>query len=277
MTRIIGILNLTRDSFSDGGRFLDPAAAIAQGREMIAAGAAVIDVGAESTHPDAESVPDAEQVARLAPVLEALRGTGAALSVDAHRPRVIEAALARGATIVNDVTALRDEGAVRVVARSDARVILMHARRHAAAGARAERIDAAAQDVAGEALEFFRRRIAELADAGIAPQRLILDPGMGFFLSTRAQASARMLAELGRLRELGLPACISVSRKSFIGEILGSAGAARPVSERAAGTLACEIWAALQGVEFIRTHDVRALADALAMLSAIRAASAQPD
>ncbi|MBK8914784.1 MAG: dihydropteroate synthase [Phycisphaerales bacterium] len=269
MTRIIGILNLTRDSFSDGGRFLEPSAAVEHAQRMIAAGASVIDVGPESTHPDAESVPDEEQIARLTPVMAALRGVGAELSVDAQRPRVMEAALALGATIINDVSGLRDADAVRLIARSEARVILMHARHRSGAGARAERLDAPVGDIVEEVLGFFRRRIAELGEAGVAAQRLILDPGMGFFLSTRAADSVRMLAAIGRLRALGLPVCVSVSRKSFIGEVLAEGGVARPVAGRGAGTLLCEIWAAQQGVEFVRTHDVGALADALKLLGAI--------
>ncbi|MEP0848305.1 MAG: dihydropteroate synthase [Phycisphaerae bacterium] len=273
MVRIFGIVNVTRDSFSDGGRCLDPAAAIAHARRLLDEGADVIDVGAESTHPDAEDVPAEEQIARLAPVIEALKARGVAVSVDAYQPAVIREALRWGADYVNDVTALRDPEAVRLVRDAPCGLILMHSR---CASARAERGGGNAAnraDAAGivyEIIEFFRRRLDQLAAQGIARPRLILDPGMGYFLGADPRLSFEVLRGLPRLRSLGCPLLVSTSRKSFIGAMLGGADAPRPVDGRAVGTVVTELWAALQGVEYVRTHDARALRDALTVWSALR-------
>lgn len=263
---ILGIVNVTRDSFSDGGRFLDPAAAIAHGRRLHADGADVIDLGAESTHPEAEDVSAAEEIARLEPVITALKSEGLVVSVDTHKPAVMRRMLELGADFINDVTALRDPCAVDAVRDSDSRLILMHSR---SSGARAERRDADPLRITDEILEFFGRRIESLHAAGIGRERLILDPGMGLFLSRSADASLAVLRELPRLRALGCSVLVSVSRKSFLGEVLGGPGGPRAVGERAAGTLAAELWAAASGVDYIRTHDVRALRDGLAVWRAI--------
>lgn len=268
--RILGILNVTRDSFSDGGQFLDPGRAVEHARRLVADGAAIIDVGAESTHPDAEDVPAEEEIARLTPVVKALRADGVRVSVDTYKPTVIGAVLELGVEIINDVTGLRDPEAVAAVRGSDARVILMHS---TAPDARAERRDASPATIVERIVTFFNTRVAELEAAGIARQRLILDPGMGFFLSRDPAVSLIVLGHLDRLVELGLPLCVSTSRKSFIGALLGSEEAPRPVDQRAAGTLATELWAAQQGVEYIRTHDVRALHDALRIWRAIAGAT----
>lgn len=290
MTRIVGIVNITRDSFSDGGRFLDPQAAVAHARELHAAGADVIELGAESTHPQAEEVPASVEIERLAPVIAALRGSGIALSVDTYKPQVMRSVLAMGAGMINDVTALRDPAAVAAVRDSACKLVLMHARRGAAGSARAQGGEADPRTIVEEIVAFFRRRIAELAAAGIDRGRLILDPGMGLFLGSNPEASLAVLRGLPALLSLGWPVLVSTSRKSFIGAVLGRADAGRgqgqaalgrvaggqrspavrPVEARGAGTLATEIWAALQGVHYIRTHDVAALRDALSMLAALR-------
>jgi dihydropteroate synthase type 2 len=281
MTRIIGILNVTRDSFSDGGRFLDPAAALDHARRMVADGADIIDLGAESTHPDAEDVPAEVEIERLTAVIEQLKGEDVVVSVDTYKAAVMRHALALGADLVNDVTALRDPEAVAAVRDSDARLIIMHSR---AASARAERLVSASRvapasgrrnsdTIVDEILAFFEARITGLAAAGIDRRRLILDPGMGFFLSPRPEASLAVLRGLERIAALGLPVCVSMSRKSFIGSVLGGEGPQRPVDQRVAGTLATEIWAAQHGAAYIRTHDVRGLHDALAMLTAIERAA----
>ncbi len=266
--RILGILNVTRDSFSDGGRYLSPEAALARARQLLADGAAIIDVGAESTHPDAEAVSTDDEIARLTPVVRALKAEGATVSVDTHKAAVMRAMIALGADFINDVAALRDPAAVAAVRDTDARLILMHS---TAATARAERQDVAADTIVERVLAFFEQRLAELDAAGVARDRLILDPGMGFFLGRDPAVSVAVLRNLSRLQALGLPVCVSTSRKSFIGALLGSPARPRPVDQRAAGTLATELWALAQGVDYIRTHDVRALHDAATLWNAIAA------
>lgn len=276
VVRILGIVNLTRDSFSDGGRYLDPAAAIAHARRLLDEGADVIDVGAESTHPDAEDVPAPEQIARLTPVIVSLKSQGVAVSVDAHRPAVIQETLRLGVDYINDVTALRDPEVVRLVRDAPCGLIVMHSRSASARAERngaeaASRADAAA--IVDEIIGFFRRRLDELAARGIARSRVILDPGMGFFLGADPRLSVEVLRGLPRLRSLGCPLLVSTSRKSFLGALLGSVETPRAVERRAVGTVVTELWAALQGVEYVRTHDARALRDALAVWSALRGAA----
>ncbi len=264
--QILGILNVTRDSFSDGGRFISPDHALRHALQLAADGADFIDIGAESTHPDAEDVPADEEIARLTPVVTALRSDGLRVSVDTYKPAVIRAMLDLGVTIINDVTALRDPEAVAAVRDADVQIILMHS---IASGARAQRAAVEPATIVERIVGFFQRRIAEVETAGIARQRLILDPGMGFFLGRDPAVSLAVLRNIPRLADLGLPLCVSTSRKSFIGAVLGRGEEARPVGERAAGTLATELWAAQAGVEYIRTHDVRALRDAVTLWNAI--------
>lgn len=266
--QILGILNITRDSFSDGGRYLSSETALAHARQLLADGAAIIDVGAESTHPDAEAVSADEEIARLTPVVRVLKAEGAAVSVDTHKAAVMRAMIALGADFINDVTALRDPEAVAVVRDADVRLILMHS---TAATARAERQDVAAGTIVARVRAFFEQRLAELETAGIALSRLILDPGMGFFLGRDPAVSLAVLRNLPCLRARGRPVCLSTSRKSFIGALLGSPAQPRPVDQRAAGTLATELWALAQGVDYLRTHDVRALHDAAKLWNAIAA------
>jgi dihydropteroate synthase type 2 len=257
--KILGIVNLTRDSFSDGGRFLDTQAALAHAAALRAAGADVLDLGAESTHPDAEDVSADEELERLLPVIRALHADGVTISVDTYKPVVMEAVLAEGAAYINDVSGLRDPASVAVLRDSEARIILMHSTAHQA---RAERRDVPADEIVPRIIAFFRQRIAELADAGIEPARLILDPGMGFFLGSTPEPSLAVLRELPALLELGHDVCISTSRKSFLGTVSGGQDAPRPVDQRGPATLASELWAATQGAGYIRTHDVAALHDA---------------
>ena len=264
--RILGIVNVTRDSFSDGGACLEPEAALAHARGLVADGADIIDLGAESTHPDAEDVPADVEIARLTPLIARLKGDGLAVSVDTYKPAVIRRVLSLGVDFINDVTALRDPESVAAVRDGDARLILMHSR---ASSARAERGQADPATIVDEILRFFEQRIAALAQAGIPCERLILDPGMGFFLGRDPLVSLAVLRDLGRLVGLGLPVLVSTSRKSFIGGLLGSPDAPRPVDQRGAGTLATELWAVREGVAYVRTHDVRALCDALSLLSAL--------
>ncbi len=275
---ILGILNLTRDSFSDGGRYLSPADAIAHAERLREDGADVIDVGAESTHPDADDVPASEEIARLEAVVPELRRRGLRVSVDTHKPSVMARADAWGVEFLNDVNALRDPAAVTAARCGSARIILMHSR---SIRPRAERgqpppdrthapsPDAGRGAIVPKILEFFRERVALLEAAGLARERLIVDPGMGFFLGPDAGDSLDVLRQFAALREMGRPLLISVSRKSFVGQVLAEGGAPRPVHHRAAGTLAAELWAAQHGAEYVRTHEPRPLRDGLRMLDAI--------
>ena len=262
VTEILGILNVTRDSFSDGGRYLDRDAAVEHGLQLVADGAAVVDVGAESSHPDSEEVSESEELRRLEPVVGTLVERGVRVSVDTWRPAVARRVLELGAGFINDIRGLGEPGMLDVLAGAEARCIVMHS---TSAAARAERRDAP-DTIVEHVLGFFEQRLAQAERAGIERSRLVLDPGMGFFLGRTPSASLAVLRDLERLRALGLPVCISTSRKSFLGELVG-----RPPEQRGAATLASEIWAWTQGVEFIRTHDARALADALRVLEAIRA------
>lgn len=265
-TQIIGILNVTRDSFSDGGRFLDTEAAIRHARQLIADGADIIEIGAESTHPDAESVSAAEEIARLTPVIGQLKTPDLRISVDTYKPEVMRQVLSLGVDFINDVTALRAPEAIAAVCKADAGLILMHS---TAGSARAERIEIDPATIVDRISTFFTRRLHELEQVGIARERIIIDPGMGFFLGRNPAASLAVLRGLPRLVTLGRPVLISTSRKSFIGELLTERNVPRPVLERAAGTLATELWAIHHGVAYIRTHDVRALHDALKIWSAL--------
>lgn len=297
MTRIIGILNVTRDSFSDGGRYLEPEDALRRARQLLADGADIIDIGAESSHPDAEDVSADEEIARLTPVIEALLkqrraaasrddSAGFLLSVDTYKPEVMRHALSLGVDLINDITGFRNADAVAAVRDSPARLIVMHSRSPAGrarrdsstlpGARRSDPDDRAASEAAAHSREvvdailgFFQSRVAELIEAGIARERLMLDPGMGFFLSAAPEPSLAVLANLPSLTALGLPVCVSTSRKSFIGAVLGTRADPRPTDQRAAGTLAAELYAVQNGAAYIRTHDVRALRDALVVLDAV--------
>jgi dihydropteroate synthase type 2 len=247
-TSILGIVNVTRDSFSDGGRFLDPQAALEQARRLVAQGADVIDLGAESTHPDAESVPAEVEIERLTPIVQALRADGVAISIDTYKPLVMRAMLDLGVQYINDVTGVRSAESAAVLRDADVRVIVMHSRSSAA---RAERRPVDPATIVDEILAFLRQRLDTLTDAGIDVGRLILDPGMGLFLGNDARASLTVLAELPRIVALGPPVLVSTSRKGFIGEVLGSGGASRPAAERLYGTLVTEILAVQRGVRCV--------------------------
>lgn len=260
---MLGVLNVTRDSFSDGGAFLDARKAIDHALALVQQGAARVDVGAQSTHPEAERVGPQEELRRLEPVLRELVAAGVEVSVDTYEPAVMERVLELGASCINDVTALRDERSVRAVAASRCELILMHS---TSAQARAERVEVAESDWIERIAGFFEARLDELERAGVARARTILDPGMGLFLSSDAAASFEVLRRIAELRErLGRPLCVGVSRKGFLGAQLG-----RSAAERGPATLAAELWCAEQGVEWIRTHDVRATSDALRTWRAIR-------
>jgi dihydropteroate synthase len=266
--RLFGIVNLTEDSFSDGGRYLDPGAAIAHARALAGDGAAVIDLGAAASNVMAKPVDPDEEIRRLEPVIAALADDGIALSVDSCRPEVQRFAIARGVPFLNDIQGFPDAELYPELAAAECRLVVMHAVQQ---GGRAQQVPLSAEAVWQRIQEFFVARLAALEASGIARDRLILDPGMGFFLSSRPEASLRVLAGVSRLkRQFGLPVMVSVSRKSFLRALTGRAAA-----ELGAATLAAELYAAAAGADFVRTHDPGALADGLRVMRALRAAAAE--
>lgn len=267
---IVGIVNITADSFSDGGRFLDPAAAIAQARLLAGGGADIVELGPAASNVAAASVPADEEIRRLEPVMAALAEDGTTLAVDSFRVETQRYALSRGVAYLNDTTGFADPGFYRELAAADCRLVVMHA---VQSERRAQHLDLAPDEVWHRIEAFFTERIGALERAGIARQRLVLDPGMGFFLSTRPEASLRVLTGLPRLKgRFGLPVMVSVSRKSFLAATTGGTAP----SERGAATLAAELYAAAHGADYIRTHDPAALRDGLAVTGALeREAEAQ--
>jgi len=259
MTKLMGVVNVTPDSFSDGGLYLDPAAAISHGRELAAAGAEILDVGGESTRPGAEPVAAEEELRRVVPVIEALRDLDCEVSVDTSKAAVAAAALDAGATIVNDVTALRgDPEMAPLCAERGATVVLMHM----LGEPRTMQEDPRYGDVVAEVKAFLAKRLQAATAAGIAEERVWLDPGIGF--GKTAAHNMELLRRLGELRELGRPLVIGTSRKSFIGKVNGS-----PADERLGGTIASSVLAAAEGAEVLRVHDVAEMRQALAVAAAI--------
>lgn len=262
---IFGIVNVTEDSFSDGGRFLDTASALAHARTLAATGAHVIDLGAAASNVAARPVTATEEIRRLAPLIAALEADGTPVSVDSFAPEVQRFAIARGVAFLNDIQGFPDPSIYPELAAAGCRLVVMHA---VHGRGRAQRVELSADEVWDRIHIFFADRVRALERGGIARERLILDPGMGFFLSSRPEASLRVLAGLDRLKQaFGLPLLVSVSRKSFLRGVTGRAGA----PELGAASLAAELYAAEQGVDYIRTHDPAALADGLKVMTALRA------
>jgi len=256
--RVMGILNVTPDSFSDGGRFLDRTLAIAHARAMLADGADLVDVGGESTRPGAVPVGEAEEIDRVVPVIEALVSDGAIVSVDTMKPAVMRAAIAAGASMVNDVRALREPGALEAVAQGGVAVCLMHMRGTPASMQEApEYVDVVA-DVRG----FLMSRAGACEAAGIARERIAIDPGFGFG-KTKAHNLA-LLARLGDIAALGYPVLAGLSRKSTLGAITG-----RPEEGRVAASVAAALIAVERGASILRVHDVQETVDALKVLHAV--------
>jgi len=261
--RFVGIVNITEDSFSDGGRFLDPDAAIAQARRLAAGGADIIELGAAASNVAAKQVSPEEEIGRLEPVIAALEADGTAISIDTYSPQVQRFAIERGVEYLNDIHGFPDPAVYPVLAAARCKLVVMHS---VQAAGRAERLDLDAEEVWRRIEDFFAERVPRLEVAGIARERLILDPGMGFFLSSRPEASLSVLAGLDRLkRRFGLPVMVSASRKSVLAAITGR----KQSSELGAATLAAELYAAAHGADFIRTHDPAALRDALAVTKAL--------
>ena len=253
--KILGILNITTDSFSDGGKYLAPLDALAHADTLLADGADIIDIGAASSHPDASPVEPQTEIARLASVVPALHDVGASLSIDSFSTRVQRWALEQGVDYLNDIHGFADPALYPDLAAARAKLIVMHMVQENGIATRA---DIPPEEIMDRILTFFEQRLAALTGAGIAPERLILDPGMGFFLSSNPQAS---LTVLGRLPELadafGLPLLVSVSRKSFLGALPGTADEAG---------LAAEMFAVRQGAAYIRTHAPSGLREGLKLL-----------
>lgn len=255
---VMGVLNVTPDSFSDGGRFLDPVDAIDQARRMIAEGADVLDIGAESTRPygGAVAVPIAEEMRRLGPVLPAVVGLGVAVSIDTMKAEVAAWALAAGAAIVNDVWGLQRDGELaRVVAQYAVPVIIMHNR---------EAADPAI-DIVADICAFFSRSLDIAARAGIARQNIVLDPGIGF--GKTPEQSLMAIARLPELKSFGLPLLVGASRKRFIDTVSPA-----PPDQRLGGSIAAHLLAVAGGAAIIRTHDVAETVQALRVAAAIESA-----
>ena len=253
---VMGILNVTPDSFSDGGRFLDPGAAIEHARRMVAEGADIIDIGAESTRPYGSATPvsPGEEVRRLEPVLAAVAGLGVPVSIDTMKAQVAAAALAAGASIVNDVWGLqRDADMAGVVARHAVPVIMMHNR---------ETADPAI-DIMADIAAFFRRSLDLAQRAGVLPDRIVLDPGIGF--GKTPEQSLTALARLDQLKSFGLPLLVGASRKRFIDTVSPA-----PPDRRLGGSLAAHLLAVAGGARIIRAHDVAETVQAFRVTAAIR-------
>ncbi|PWG64079.1 dihydropteroate synthase [Sediminicurvatus halobius] len=257
----MGVLNVTPDSFSDGGDFIAAEAAIARARAMVEDGAAIIDVGGESTRPGADPVPVEEELRRVLPVVEALAAElSVPVSVDTSKPEVIAAVTRAGAGLINDVRALREPGAMEAAAASGLPVCLMHMQGTPKTMQQAPQYD----DVLAEVAAFLaERRDAALA-AGIPAERILLDPGFGF--GKTDPHNAMLLAGLPRLAGLGAPLLVGLSRKSLVGRVLG-----RPLGERLAGSVAAATLAVWQGARIIRAHDVRETVDAVRLASYVAA------
>ena len=258
---VMGIVNTTPDSFSDGGRFLDPGAAVDHALRLAEEGADAVDVGGESTRPGAPPVAAAEEIRRVVPVVERLRARGFPLpnSVDTSKAEVARAAHAAGADLVNDVRALADPELARVVAEAGAPVVLMHMR-----GTPADMAARAVyRDVVAEVRDELAAALARAEAAGVARERTILDPGLGF--AKTAEHSLAILAGLAALKALGRPLLVGPSRKSFIGKVTGAR-----VEARLPGTLAAVAVAVLAGAAWVRVHDVAAAREAARVAAAIR-------
>ena len=256
---VMGILNVTPDSFSDGGRFVGRDAALRQAETMARDGAAVIDIGGESTRPGAADVSAQEELDRVLPVIEAVTAAvDVAVSVDTSKPAVMHAAVAAGAAMINDIRALREEGALQAAAELQCPVCLMHMQGRP----RTMQQEPAYGDVVAEVTEFLANRLSACVSAGIAEDRIIVDPGFGFGKTPRH--NIELLANLRQLLSVGRPILVGLSRKSTLGELTG-----RDVGERLPASIAAAVIAVMGGASFVRVHDVRETVDALRVAAAV--------
>jgi dihydropteroate synthase len=255
---IMGVVNVTPDSFSDGGRFFAAEEAIAHGRRLAEQGADILDIGGESTRPGARPVSVAQELERVLPVIDGLRDLEVPLSVDTYKPEVMRAVLDAGASMINDINALQADGAPEAVRASDCAVCLMHKLGDPQTMQENPHYD----DVVREVHEFLARRVAACEAAGIARERIVVDPGFGF--GKRSAHNLALLRNLRVLVELGVPVLVGLSRKSTLGKITN-----QPVTERAVASVTAALLAVQQGVAIVRVHDVAETRDALLILGVI--------
>jgi dihydropteroate synthase len=255
----MGVVNATPDSFSDGGQFLEPEAAIAHGRRLIDEGADILDIGGESSRPGARAVAESEELGRILPVVRALKDFP--VSVDTRRPGVMRAALAEGASMINDIEALAAPGALDAVADTDCAVCLMHKQGDPAT----MQANPTYRDVVAEVLGFLKERIQACENRRIDRDRIVIDPGFGF--GKTADHNFRLLKHLPELAALGVPVLAGWSRKSTLGALTG-----RPVGERLAASLAAALLAVQHGARILRVHDVKETRDALSVMQAMEKA-----
>jgi len=258
---LMGILNVTPDSFSDGGRFLDPGAAVAHGLQLVAEGADLLDIGGESTRPNAQPVSAGEESRRVLPVIRQLAGqVKIPISIDTTKLEVARAALDAGASLINDIAANRaDEAMWRLAAATGAGYVLMHMQGTPQTMQQSPRYD----DVLVEVSDFFRERLSRIAACGVSPEQVVLDPGLGF--GKKLEHNLQLLAQLGHFTQWQRPLLVGASRKSFIGTMLGAG-----VADRLSASLACACWAIREGACVLRVHDVAATRQALAMTAALQ-------
>jgi dihydropteroate synthase len=261
----MGVVNVTPDSFSDGGRFLDPGLAIEHGRRLAAEGADLVDVGGESTRPGADPVPVDQELSRVLPVVEGLAATlDIPVSIDTRRGAVARAALAEGASVVNDVTGGRDPELLRAAADAGAGLVLMHM----LGEPRTMQADPRYEDVVAEIRTYLGRRLAAAVEAGVPEERVALDPGLGF--GKTLQHNLMLMRDIAAFAELGRPVLVGPSRKSFIGAVLDGA----PADERLEGTAGAVAWLAGRGAHVLRVHDVREMVRVVRVVDAIARAGA---
>ena len=260
--KILGILNITEDSFSDGGKFLAPEAALAHGRALLADGADILDIGAASSNPDSKPVSTDVEIGRFQSVLTVLKAEGGVISIDSFAPEVQRWALGRGVDYLNDIHGFAEPALYPELAATNVKLIVMHA---VLGRGIATRDDIPSGEIFDRAASFFEQRVADLTVSGIARERLILDPGMGFFVGRDPENSLTLLRRLPELKaRFGLPLLVSVSRKSFLRKLTG-----RQPGEVGAASLAAELFAEANGADYIRTHAPGPLRDGLKLLKAI--------
>jgi len=263
--QIMGVVNVTPDSFSDGGVHASPAAAIAHARSLVADGADILDVGGESTRPGAQPVGAEQEIARVLPVIEGVRDLGVPVSVDTSKPEVMRAALRAGADMINDVAGFRACGAFEAVASSAAAVCIMHMQGEP----RTMQADPRYDDVVAAVGEYLRGRALAAEAAGIAHERIVVDPGFGF--GKTIEHNLALLRDLREIDALGWPVLAGLSRKSMLGKLTG-----REVGERVHASVAAALLAVVRGARIVRVHDVRATRDALSVYEALQALPDRP-